>query len=253
METSPGGFFLGLTVITVHYIVRAISFLIAMQKKIWISVVILLILMVGAFWVTSKRESQNALRESVATEVISEASKFVTDVDPDVNHWQTKETDFFTIKFPKEWYWLESDLEKTGYHSRIITNNAEFPINKYADIGLGISGNYPLDLSNDTEVIGSFRASATSDEGVPGQSSDSTLRSIQDQFPSAECYSLSTPEEFPVRSFCSYIVNDKQKIYAYSIMNKSLRIFFVFRTTENSLAKKDILDKIAENIKIYEK
>ena len=50
--------------------------------------------------------------------------QFVTDVDPDVSHWQTKETKTFTIKFPKEWHWIEfpgyDDQGRGGSH--VISN-----------------------------------------------------------------------------------------------------------------------------------
>lgn len=225
-----------------------------MQKKILIVTVVALIFVLGAVLVWQKKmlQTENLPEPEEDVQSVGKDRVFVTDVDPDVSHWQIKETEFFTIKFPKEWYWLESDREKTGYHSRVITNNPEFPINKYADIAFFISGKYPLTLSNDTEVVASFRAAATSDAGTPWQSIDSVLRSIQEQFPPAECHYLSASGEIPTRASCLYVVNDHQKVQTYSIANKLHSISFTFRTTGNSLVQKDILDKIAENMVVKE-
>jgi hypothetical protein len=96
-----------------------------------------------------------------------------------------KETEFFTIKFPKEWYWLESDLEKTGYRSRVITNNPNFEIDKYADIR---GGTYHMTAQDgtltsiplqDSEVVISFDGAATSNVGTPEQSLNATLQSMK--------------------------------------------------------------------------
>lgn len=190
---------------------------------------------------------------------------FVTNVDPDVSHWQTKETEFFTIKFPKEWYWLESDLKKTGYYSQVITNNPNFDINKYADISLGTGGSYHVTSQDgtttsiplqDDEVIISFGGTATANSGTPEQSIDSVFQSKQGNPYPVHCQRLSNPNIVPIRAHCSFIdnatVTTPQKIQTYYIVNELNNISVSARTTDTTTVPKDILDKIAENMVVKE-
>jgi hypothetical protein len=108
------------------------------HKLLFLTVALIALLTIaGAFWLMQKRQvptipsvvTDSAVETPVqqvnsVTEGAPDKQTFVTDVDPDVSHWQTKETEFFTIKFPKEWYWLES----------VITNNPNFEIDRYTDI-----------------------------------------------------------------------------------------------------------------------
>ena len=172
-------------------------------------------------------------------------TEFVTDVDPDVNHWQTKETEFFTIKFPKEWYWMESAHSESEGYSRVITNNPNFPINKYAEIGLSMGADYTV--ANDTEVVIPFGASATSDVGTPQQSIDSSLWMAKKQDASAACGYLSSMS-IPVVARCLFMDKNDQKAQLYFIANKMSKIVFQVRTTKSNTLQKDILDTMAKSM-----
>lgn len=167
-------------------------------------------------------------------------------IDTDVNHWQTKETEFFTIKFPKEWYWLESSHSENEGYSRIITSNPNFPINKYAEIGLSMGADYVL--TNDTEIVMPFSVAATSDVGTPQQSIDSSFRGTKRQYVSAECGYLSAISDTPIVAHCSSVDKNDQKVQLYFIANKVNKVIFYARTAENNALQKDILDNIAKNI-----
>ena len=173
-------------------------------------------------------------------------TEFVTDVDPDVNHWQTKETEFFTIKFPKEWYWMESAHSESEGYSRVITNNPNFPINKYAEIGLSMGADYTV--ANDTEVVIPFGASATSDVGTSQQSIDSSLRVAKEQYASAVCGYLSSVSDIPVVAHCLFMDKNDQKVQLYFIANKMSKVVFQVRTTKSNVLQKDILDTMAKSI-----
>lgn len=175
---------------------------------------------------------------------------FVTDVDPDVNHWQTKETEFFTIKFPKEWYWIESDRERTGYRSQVITNNPDFNIDKYADISLGSAGDYPLILANSTEVIMSFNGSATSDAGSSKQSIESKIRIYKRSHDNAQCVSFAESKRQQVAGRCLFVDENRQEIRTYFIANTLNTIFFSIRMIEDNSIQRSVADSIARSIDI---
>ncbi len=243
------------------------------KKTIILILSVTLILSVGVFWVVQKRQgatNQNVPQEQIVTDVILETPRFVTEVDLDVSHWQMKETEFFTIKFPKEWYWLESDPTKQGYpansgRSRVITNNLTFDIDKYADIGIFTGGSYhqvsksgkvesiPL---QDDEVVISFGGTATANSGTPEQSINSVFQSKQENPYPVDCQRLSSPNIVPIRAYCSFIDNTTattpQKIQTYYIVNELNNISVSARTTETSTVPKDILDKIAESMTVKE-
>ena len=186
---------------------------------------------------------------------------FVTDVDMNIDNWQTKETEFFTIKFPKEWYWMESNREKTGYRSYVITNNPDFDIDRYADIGVFTGGRYlftsesegvesmPLPLKN-SEVVISFNARAISDSGTPQKSIEYGFRSTQEMYKQALCEYISYPNEIPITAHCTFVDEDFQRIQTYFIADERNTVFFSARTRENSLIKENVLKKIAKNLKI---
>ena len=193
-----------------------------------------------------KNESDSSLQEKdLSLQKSGDTTVFVTDVDPDVNHWQTKETEFFTIKFPKEWYWMESAHSESEGYSRVITNNPNFPINKYAEIGLSMGADYTV--ANDTEVVIPFGASATSDVGTPQQSIDSSLWMAKKQDASAACGYLSSMS-IPVVARCLFMDKNDQKAQLYFIANKMSKIVFQVRTTKSNTLQKGILDTMAKSM-----
>ena len=203
-------------------------------------------------------QSISSQEKNVLLEGISDDPKFVTDVDPDVSHWQTKETEFFTIKFPKEWYWMESDLEKTGYHSEVITNNPHFDIDKYADIGIFTGGVYPLILTNDRQVIITTTSASTEDAGSPQDSINAIVNTPREYAPdpSEVCKQISSSGNVPVTAFCSFTDRDhNQKVQTYSIAYNTTTFSFSARTTENNDATvmESILEKIAKSFTIKDK
>ena len=183
---------------------------------------------------------------------------FITDVDMNIDNWQTKETEFFTIKFPKEWYWMESNREKTGYYSQVITNNPRFDIDKHAEIGLIKGGEYltffkddepeSLPLSN-TEIVISFNGFATSDIGVPQQVMSWVLR-LSDKERSSTCIQVEdlNTQKIPLIGYCSFVTTYHEKIQTYYVINKEIVQIMTARTTDDTLAKKEILDKIVASI-----
>ena len=177
---------------------------------------------------------------------------FITDVDMNIDNWQTKETKFFTIKFPKEWYWLESDFEKIGYHSQAITNNPNFDINKYPDIGMFTGYDYPMILKENSEVIITFGGFPTSNSGTPKDSSDYIKKSVLDKNSSAQCKEIQITNNND-RNVTLFITCSFMDIYGYSIkkysaINNEISITITIGMTKDTIVKQEILDTIAKNI-----
>ena len=183
-------------------------------------------------------------------------TEFVTDVDPDVNHWQTKEIETFSVKFPKEWYWLASDLKKAGYYSEVITNNSNFDINKYSDIGLFAGGSYPLILTNDAEIVVTLRGWSTRDSGTPQESIDAIVNTPMGYDPdtSETCKQTSPSGVVPTTAFCSFADKNHQKVQTYYIAYNTTTFAFTARTTENNITdQRGILEKIAKSFTVKDK
>lgn len=186
-----------------------------------------------------KKEAQEQVQE--------EKKEFVVNVDSNMDHWQTRgENEAFTIKFPKEWYWLESNHSGNEGYSRVISSNPDFDMVKYADIGIFSGYSYPLILTNDTEVVISFNGSATSDAGTPQDRIDSIFKLTKQSNPSAKC-SIYNNKTIPFTVYCSS-EHDYQLQQSYYVINKEISITFSARTTKDTLVKKETLDKIAKSI-----
>jgi len=137
--------------------------------------------------------------------------KFVTDVDPNVSHWQAKETEFFTVQFPKEWYWLEAKHGEGERYSEVITNNPNFYVNKYLDISNDAGIKYPITLTNDTEIIVIIKGvGVTFEEETPLKSIDWQIKRMKKLYSNAICRHTET-DIFPT-AFCSVVNEDKQRV-----------------------------------------
>jgi hypothetical protein len=231
-----------------------------MSKKSIITAIIifilLLIISIGGFWIMREKERNNkdASQEKVKNNIIAEEDrqqnqeeqqqKFIVDVDMDVNHWQTKETEFFTIKFPKEWYWLES----------VITNNSDFDMVKNTGIGIfsDIGPRSPLTLSNNTEIVISERGKPTSNAGTPQDSLDAIFEMAKKNNPAVDCVVLNN-KTIPFTAYCSVAFNNsKMRQQSYYIINEEITLTFTAWTTqENSKNLIDVLEKIAKSY-LYE-
>ena len=181
-------------------------------------------------------------------------TEFVTDVDPDVNHWQTKETEFFTIKFPKEWYWMESAHRESEGYSKVITNNPHFDIERYADIGIGAGIGYPLVLTNNTEIVITMGGVAVTYEmGTPLENIDWQIERVKKYInPKTVCRRNDVNIPYPTAS-CSFAV-DNQEIRVYFVAEKSVTYAFTARTTQKNTANvEEILENVARSYIVPER
>lgn len=225
-----------------------------MQKKLLISAVLGLIFIGGAVIVWEKKGSQvmNQKPEQTQVDVRSrEDSKvFVTDVDPEVSHWQTKETKYMTVKFPKEWYWVEISVEKPGSNGAfVISNNKDFPLEDYKNDSFNMTGIQNSTLDN-TEVVITVWGSATSDAGTPLDSLDSRIDSAENFDPTAKCIRPSNTVTLPIVASCSTKQGNHQVEHKYYVIDEINSLIITARTTDETLVSKDIIERIARNIKI---
>jgi hypothetical protein len=218
----------------------------------------LIVLATAAVFVVGVFAYQNRPQESEVVEVVGEEEQenqntsdqeFVTDVDMNIEHWQTKETEFFTIKFPKEWYWLESNREKTGYYSQVITNNSNFDIDRYADIGLfsDIGPNSIIEIKSSSEIVISFRGSPTTNAGTPQDRLDSIFELAKKNNSSVECEVINN-KTVPFTAYCSVEYDNLQLQRSYYTINEEISLTSTARTNQESVVKKEIFDKIAKSI-----
>lgn len=218
-----------------------------MQKKLLLSVLAIALLIGGAVFIWSK---QQKTKDSVVSQVQNQKEDvrnnenmphFVTDIDPDVNHWQTKETEFFTIKFPKEWYWIEATPPAPQYgRSSIITNNPNHPL-QYPDHGMFD------DVVNNTEVVITNNGSATSDAGTPVDSLNSLIKSAEER--NAKCVRLSE-SSIPLIASCVEKDQNHQMYHSYYIINEITSLFLTAHTSDNTIISEEILERIARNLKM---
>jgi len=177
---------------------------------------------------------------------------FVTDVDMNIDNWQTKETEFFTIKFPKEWYWMESDLEKDGCYSRVITNDPDFDIGKNACISIGGGIGQPMSLEGETEILITFSGIAvTSEVGTPEESIHWQIERAKEFLGSnVSCvYIEAESENNDPEAYCTAVNEKDQKVQAYYTLGKSFTYAFVMWTDiHNEVVKRDILERVAKSL-----
>lgn len=201
---------------------------------------------------------QSAVQPTKTVENPTESPEIQTTIDPDVNHWQTKETETFSVKFPKEWYWIDLAPEKPGYYgSHVISNNPDFPLAKYSDIGIFTGGKYPLVLTNDAEIVVTDLGWSTEDAGSPQKSIDASVNTSKEYAadPSEVCAKSSPPGVVPATAFCSFIDEENhQKVQTYLIAYNITTFAFTARTMENNTAmQKSILEKIAKSFTVKDK
>jgi len=234
------------------------------SKRLIVAIIVLIIAIVvgGWFWYAKQKGSESAfpgngtVNTTQNTEEANDTTRFVTDVDMDVSHWQKGETEFLSMKFPKEWYWLEILPEKPEYFGAYaISNNPNFPLAENADIGgIGAGINYPLILTNDTEVVivTNNLGAATSNSGTPREFMDGEIARLKkDLYPKMKCHYTSSLTSVPLTAFCSFVDSNNQKVETYYVSMVKRTFAFTARTTAaNTADTKSILEKIAKSLQL---
>lgn len=185
--------------------------------------------------------------------------QFVTDVDPDVSHWQTKETKTFTIKFPKEWHWIEFlgyDDQGSG-GSYVISNNPNFPLKEYSDLSIFPNRSYKLVLKNNTEIVIDFNlydyGPNTSSFGNPLDpvSDSNTFFYLVPRINStAECEPLLVQEGNSTNMtsvYCSIDQENHQRDIVYYRASKMFSLMLTMKSTDQLSIDPAILKDIAES------
>lgn len=186
--------------------------------------------------ITKKTPDSNVDTDGIDT---SKGERLVTDVDPDVSHWQIKETEFFSIKFPKEWYWFKASPRPGFSPDSVITNNPN-SLPQYPDIGVSI-------ISNDTEVVLAYSQILGSDNGAPIDNIIS-LGVDEDAISAAGCEILSGAQTLPIIKACVQRTENGQVERVYQVIYKNITVFLNARTTDDTLVSADIFEEIARNI-----
>lgn len=224
-----------------------------MSKKLFITLGLITFALVAsafALWCVNKKAVAPVITEPVqtipetGTDSLENKPHFVTDVDPDVNHWQTKETKYMIFKFPKEWYWVEAVPPDPKYgRSSIITNNPNRSL-RYPDIGMFD------DITNNTEVVITDHGTPTTNSGTPIDSLKYLTDMAHEADSTAECIQLSDVKIIPIIASCLIKQDNHQVEHNYYVIDEINSLIITARTTDNTLVHQDILEKIARNIRI---
>ena len=198
---------------------------------------------------TNELGSSSQEKDTSSQERDDTTTVFVTDVDLDVDHWQTKETEFFTIKFPKEWYWMESDLEKTGYHSEVITNNPHFAIDKYPDISVFTGDSYQMFSKDNSEIIITMNGlgEATSNSGTPREFMEGEIARLKKDYPEMKCHYTSSLTSVPLTAFCAFSDSNGEVVDTYYSSNITRTFAYTARLTQEN-GMRDSVEYILERI-----
>ena len=177
-----------------------------------------------------------------------EPPEFQTTVDPNVDHWQTKETEFFTIKFPKEWYWLELPAKNlSGIH--VITNNQRFHLSENLEIGLfaEIGDQTPIKIHNNAEFVMAERGVPTTNAGTPEDSLKSVFSLAKSNYPDVKCGRFTEQGVLPIQAWCTAVYPDHQMQQTFYSIDKVWSLEKSAWTTDTTIVKRDDLKKVAES------
>ena len=222
------------------------------MKRSYLISIIVLFLALGAGVLIWEQQRNQQISLNPESDIAIETDNFVLDVDPNADLWKTQEAEFFTIKFPKEWYWIES--ESSGYRSRIITNNHDLNITKeYPDIVFydkGIPGR------DDRELMITFRG------GLTQEIDDKTVetKKIIDQRGTeigdlirnnygVECSKNFDPSRLILK--CAYL-SDNQMVQNYYVINRRITLSVAVRKNSISFDEDDTIKKIMRTIQLKE-
>ena len=227
------------------------------MKKSYLIIAVLFAAALGAsVFVWQNQASRLVVQEQSEEEIgasVDEQKQFVLDIDPNTDLWKTQETEFFTIKFPKEWYWIES--ESSGYRSLIITNNHDLNITKeYPDIviyGKGIPGR------DDRELMVTFRGGLTQEiddktveaEKIINQRGTEISDLMRNNY-GLECSKNFDPSRLILE--CDYL-SEGQMVQNYYVINRRMTLSVAVRKNSINFDEDDTIKKIIRTIQLKEK
>lgn len=154
---------------------------------------------------------------------------------------------------------MESDLTKTGYHSQVITNDPNFPIDKYSDIGVFTGGSYQVFSENgkyesiplnNSEIVITTNGlgDVTSNSGTPREFMEGEIARLKkDLYPEMECHYTSSFTSVPLTAFCSFLDSNGQVVGTYYSSYANRTFAYTARLSqENNL--KDTIEHTLEQI-----
>lgn len=202
--------------------------------------------LIGVFFWFQKNSSDRAHNEKRINSINKQ--EFSPIVNQTISQWQTKTTEFFSIKFPRDWYWLENT--NSGYQSQIITNNPNLDITtQYPDIifyDKGISGR------DDEETFITFYGRPTQEidnkKVTTKEVVDKKLQEITEMLRGSYQTNCSEMSDVTIRTLKCSRFDNNQMIQSYYAVNRKITIIMIVRKNSITDNEDEVIDNIVQTL-----
>ena len=194
-------------------------------------------------WQTTNRIPQQNIQEQVEKNIPKQSEENQAIIDSDIRSWQIKETEFFSARFPKEWFWVEP-FESTPFSLGAIAN-----VNLESKMVLNPGNLYKSGYKG---ILVLFTGIAPTSNLIAN--TDKTLSEAVDEFfhdwesrqENKTCTRIDTTSEYILK--CSDDSSGVIMAYDYLIIGSRNQLFLTIFTDADSVLDGKVFDAITENI-----
>jgi len=200
----------------------------------------------GLVWKNTSREPRESIQDQVIQQVSEQSQSAVQhEIDPKVRNWQTKETEFFSVRFPKEWFWVETS-EPTPFFLGAI---AAVDLELQGDLNISdlYKSGYKGILVLFTGVAPTSNLVANTDRPLPEVVGEFFHDWEVQQEGNKLCKRIDTTSDYVLE--CSGDSNDAIVTHDYFLVGSKNQLFFTIVNDADNLLDKNIVDAIAENVR----
>ncbi len=172
----------------------------------------------------------------------------------DVAGWQIKKLEHYTIKFPSDWYWLEtSPVNDDARSFHVISNNQSLDPEKFSEsmIFSDIGPSPSVSLKEKTDIVVTDWGVPTSNAGSPMDSINSRIELAKQNYPSVVCDFPKDAEVIPLVASCKAVYeNEHQAKKVFYIADEGITLIISFNTTEDTMVDENIFEEIARGVEL---
>ncbi len=234
------------------------------NKIIVFSIVALLVIINDGLVMFLYKKNKSATSEQIKMqENIQDNKKIDNEKNPgyfykneevDTSNWKVHETEYFIIKFPKDWHWLEiSSNENNAHSNHVISNNIHFDFKKYDEINAfsDIGPSPSVILKSKSDVVISDTVIATSNAGTPKDSINTRISLAKKNNETSTCTRPTVFQGKYLIALCAaFFEKERQLKNVYYIANEENTVILSFNTTKDTLINKKIFNEIAKSIEL---